>query len=54
MLVVVSVQVINDVTGPLSNLTAYATYAYHLGLSRDYSWVPNGYKYSDSYPKNIW
>lgn len=26
-------QVINDVTGPLSNLTAYTTYAYHIGLS---------------------
>lgn len=26
-------QVINDVTGPLSNLSAYGTYAYHLGLS---------------------
>lgn len=29
----VGVQVINDVTGPLSNFTAYATYAYHLGLT---------------------
>jgi type IX secretion system PorP/SprF family membrane protein len=27
------VQVINDVTGPLSNLSGYVTYAYHLGLS---------------------
>ena len=26
-------QVINDVTGPLSNLSAYATYAYHIGLT---------------------
>ena len=26
-------QVINDRTGPLSHLAAYATYAYHLGLS---------------------
>ncbi len=29
----VGLQVINDVTGPLSNFSAYATYAYHLGLS---------------------
>lgn len=29
----VGMQVINDVTGPLSNFTAYATYAYHIGLS---------------------
>jgi type IX secretion system PorP/SprF family membrane protein len=29
----IGVQVINDVTGPLSNFTAYATYAYHLGLT---------------------
>lgn len=29
----IGVQLINDVTGPLSNFTAYATYAYHLGLS---------------------
>jgi type IX secretion system PorP/SprF family membrane protein len=27
------VQIINDVTGPLSNFTVYATYAYHLGLT---------------------
>jgi type IX secretion system PorP/SprF family membrane protein len=26
-------QAINDVTGPISNLSAYATYAYHLGIS---------------------
>jgi len=29
----VGFQVINDVTGPLSNLSAYGTYAYHLGLT---------------------
>lgn len=29
----VGFQVVNDQTGPLSNLAAYATYAYHLGLS---------------------
>lgn len=29
----IGMQVINDVTGPLSNLSAYATYAYHIGLS---------------------
>jgi type IX secretion system PorP/SprF family membrane protein len=29
----VGVQVINDVTGPLNNFGAYATYAYHIGLS---------------------
>jgi type IX secretion system PorP/SprF family membrane protein len=29
----VGLQVINDVTGPLSNFSAYGTYAYHLGLS---------------------
>lgn len=29
----IGMQLINDVTGPLSNLTAYATYAYHIGLS---------------------
>ena len=29
----IGLQVINDVTGPLSNFSAYATYAYHLGLS---------------------
>src|SRR5688500_5061869 len=29
----VGLQVIRDVTGPLSNTSAYATYAYHLGLS---------------------
>lgn len=29
----VGIQVINDVTGPLSNFSAYATYAYHIGLS---------------------
>jgi type IX secretion system PorP/SprF family membrane protein len=29
----VGLQVINDKTGPLSNFSAYATYAYHLGLS---------------------
>ena len=29
----IGVQVINDQTGPLRNFTAYATYAYHLGLS---------------------
>lgn len=29
----VGVQVIRDVTGPLSNFSAYATYAYHIGLS---------------------
>jgi type IX secretion system PorP/SprF family membrane protein len=29
----IGMQVINDVTGPLSNFTASATYAYHLGLT---------------------
>lgn len=29
----VGAQIINDVTGPLSNLSAYATYAYHIGLT---------------------
>lgn len=29
----VGVQIINDVTGPLSNLSAYATYAYHIGIA---------------------
>ena len=29
----IGLQVINDVTGPLRNFSAYATYAYHLGLS---------------------
>lgn len=29
----VGLQMINDVTGPLSNFSAYGTYAYHLGLS---------------------
>lgn len=29
----IGMQIINDVTGPLSNFSAYATYAYHLGLS---------------------
>ncbi|HTE31006.1 MAG TPA: type IX secretion system membrane protein PorP/SprF [Chryseolinea sp.] len=29
----IGMQVINDKTGPLSNLSAYATYAYHIGLS---------------------
>ena len=29
----VGLQIIRDVTGPLSNTSAYATYAYHLGLS---------------------
>jgi type IX secretion system PorP/SprF family membrane protein len=29
----IGVQVVNDVTGPLSNLTAQATYAYHLPLN---------------------
>jgi type IX secretion system PorP/SprF family membrane protein len=29
----IGMQVINDVTGPLSNLSAYATYAYHMGLT---------------------
>lgn len=29
----IGMQLVNDVTGPLSNLTAYATYAYHIGLS---------------------
>lgn len=28
----VGLQVVNDVTGPLSNLSAFATYAYHIGL----------------------
>jgi len=30
----VGLQVINDVTGPLSNFSAYGTYAYHIGLHR--------------------
>ncbi|HEY0356749.1 MAG TPA: type IX secretion system membrane protein PorP/SprF [Flavisolibacter sp.] len=29
----VGVQVINDQTGPISNFSAYATYAYHMGIS---------------------
>ena len=29
----IGLQIIRDVTGPLSNTSAYATYAYHLGLS---------------------
>lgn len=29
----IGLQVINDVTGPLSNLSAYGTYAYHIGLT---------------------
>jgi type IX secretion system PorP/SprF family membrane protein len=29
----VGFQVINDVTGPLSNLSAYGTYAYHIGIA---------------------
>ncbi len=29
----VGVQVINDVTGPLSNFSAYGTYAYHIGIA---------------------
>jgi type IX secretion system PorP/SprF family membrane protein len=29
----IGMQIINDVTGPLSNLSAFATYAYHIGLS---------------------
>ncbi|MBC7946546.1 MAG: type IX secretion system membrane protein PorP/SprF [Chitinophagaceae bacterium] len=29
----IGMQIINDVTGPMSNFSAYATYAYHLGLS---------------------
>jgi len=29
----IGLQVINDVTGPLSNFSAYGTYAYHIGLS---------------------
>ncbi|HEU4471386.1 MAG TPA: type IX secretion system membrane protein PorP/SprF [Flavisolibacter sp.] len=29
----VGLQVVNDVTGPLRNFSAYATYAYHLGIS---------------------
>lgn len=29
----IGMQVINDVTGPLSNFSAYATYAYHMGLT---------------------
>lgn len=29
----IGMQVINDVTGPLSNFSAYATYAYHIGLT---------------------
>ena len=29
----VGLQVINDVTGPLSNFSAYGTYAYHMGLT---------------------
>ena len=31
------VQVINDVTGPLRNFSAYGTYAYHLGLTNTIS-----------------
>ena len=30
----IGIQVVNDRTGPLQNLTAKATYAYHLGISR--------------------
>lgn len=29
----IGMQLINDVTGPLSNLSVYGTYAYHIGLS---------------------
>ncbi|MBL7741544.1 MAG: type IX secretion system membrane protein PorP/SprF [Chitinophagaceae bacterium] len=29
----IGMQIINDVTGPLSNFSMYATYAYHLGLT---------------------
>ncbi|MBL7738088.1 MAG: type IX secretion system membrane protein PorP/SprF, partial [Chitinophagaceae bacterium] len=29
----IGMQIINDVTGPLSNFSVYATYAYHLGLT---------------------
>jgi type IX secretion system PorP/SprF family membrane protein len=29
----IGMQIINDVTGPLRNFSAYATYAYHLGLT---------------------
>jgi len=29
----VGLQVINDVTGPISNFSAYGTYAYHLGIN---------------------
>lgn len=29
----VGMQIINDVTGPLSNLSVYGTYAYHIGLT---------------------
>ncbi|MDF2380263.1 type IX secretion system membrane protein PorP/SprF [Nostoc ellipsosporum NOK] len=29
----VGLQVINDVTGPLSNFSAYGTYAYHIGIT---------------------
>lgn len=29
----IGMQIINDVTGPLSNFSIYATYAYHLGLT---------------------
>ena len=29
----IGLQVVNDVTGPLRNFSAYGTYAYHLGLS---------------------
>lgn len=29
----IGMQIINDVTGPLSNFSLYGTYAYHLGLS---------------------
>jgi type IX secretion system PorP/SprF family membrane protein len=29
----IGMQIINDVTGPLSSFSAYATYAYHLGLT---------------------
>lgn len=29
----IGMQIINDVTGPISNFSAYGTYAYHLGLT---------------------
>lgn len=29
----IGLQVINDITGPLSNFSAYGTYAYHIGLT---------------------